>query len=249
MHFLLISNDYFNSLYCIYSLINWLCFLTQPSAIFNDIFLRLKLSISNSFILQAICLFCKQFIYFVSNLNILWAIYVFHKLYLFSKQFIYFTNNLFILQTIYLFYKQFIYFTNNFFFIIIFSYTNHPLQGFRSHCSVRGYSSLLVATAEAEVTTRTGLQHTHAHTHTHTQPPTQPFITSKHDMKSLLVREQVAWDIIFTPRLCMGYHIYPTTMYGISYLSHDCMGYHYYPTNMHGVSYLPHDYAWDGVAE
>ena len=32
--------------------------------------------------------------------------------------------------------------------------------------SVRGYSSLLVATAEAEATTRTGLQHTHAHAHT-----------------------------------------------------------------------------------
>ena len=80
-------------------------------------------------------------------------------------------------------------------FFKIFFYTNHPLQGFRSHCSVRGYSSLLVATAEAEATTRTGRQHTHtrarAHTHTHTQPPTQPFITSKHDMKSLLVREQV----------------------------------------------------------
>ena len=45
-------------------------------------------------------------------------------------------------------------------------YTNHPLQGFRSHCSVRGYSSLLVTTAEAEATTRTGRQHTHAHTHT-----------------------------------------------------------------------------------
>ena len=56
---------------------------------------------------------------------------------------------------------------------------------------LRGYSSLLVATAEAEATTRTGRQHTHAHVHTHTQPPTQPFITSKHDMKSLLVREQV----------------------------------------------------------
>ena len=70
---------------------------------------------------------------------------------------------------------------------IFFIYTNHPLQGFRSHCSVRGYSSL--TTAEAGATTRTGLQHTH--THTHTQPPTQPFITCKHDMKSLLVREQV----------------------------------------------------------
>ena len=77
------------------------------------------------------------------------------------------------------------YFDNNYFFF----YTDRPLQGFRSHCSVRGYSSLLVATAEAEATTRTGRQHTH--THAHTQPPTQPFITSKHDMKSLLVREQV----------------------------------------------------------
>ena len=57
-----------------------------------------------------------------------------------------------------------------------------PLQGFRSHCSVRGYYSLLVATAGADATTKTGRQHTHAHTHTHTQPPTQPFITSKHDM-------------------------------------------------------------------
>ena len=49
-------------------------------------------------------------------------------------------------------------------------YANHPLQGFRSHCSVRGYYSLLVATAGAESTTRTGRQHTHAHTHTHTTP-------------------------------------------------------------------------------
>ena len=74
-------------------------------------------------------------------------------------------------------------------FKIYFFYTNHPLQGFRSHCSVRGYSTLLVATAGAEATTRTGLQHPHAHAHT--QPPTQPFITSKHNMKTLLVREQV----------------------------------------------------------
>ena len=44
---------------------------------------------------------------------------------------------------------------------IYFFYANHPLQGFRSHCSVRGYSSLLVATAGAEATTRTGRQHTH----------------------------------------------------------------------------------------
>ena len=53
--------------------------------------------------------------------------------------------------------------------VVFFFYTNHPLQGFRSHCSVRGYSSLLVATAEAEATTKTGRQHTH--THTHTQNP------------------------------------------------------------------------------
>ena len=46
-----------------------------------------------------------------------------------------------------------------------FFYTNHPLQGFRSHCCVRGYSSLLVATAEAGATTRTWLQHTHTRTH------------------------------------------------------------------------------------
>ena len=52
--------------------------------------------------------------------------------------------------------------TQTFFFF----YANHPLQGFRSHCSVRGYSSLLVATAGAEATTRTGRQHTHTHTHT-----------------------------------------------------------------------------------
>ena len=51
-------------------------------------------------------------------------------------------------------------------FFIYFFYANHPLQGFRSHCSVRGYYSLLVATARAEATTRTGRQHTHAHTHT-----------------------------------------------------------------------------------
>ena len=58
-----------------------------------------------------------------------------------------------------------------FFFFFFFFYANHPLQGFRSHCSVRGYYSLLVATAGAEATTRTGRQHTHAHTHT--QPPTR----------------------------------------------------------------------------
>ena len=52
------------------------------------------------------------------------------------------------------------------FFFFFFFNANHPLQGFRSHCSVRGYYSLLVATAGAEATTRTGRQHTHAHTHT-----------------------------------------------------------------------------------
>ena len=52
------------------------------------------------------------------------------------------------------------------FLFLFFFYANHPLQGFRSHCSVRGYSSPLVATAGAEATTRTGRQHTHAHTHT-----------------------------------------------------------------------------------
>ena len=81
-----------------------------------------------------------------------------------------------------------------------FFYANHPLQGFRSHCSVRGYSSLMVATAWAEATTRTGRQHTHAHTHTHTQPPTQPFITSKHDTKSLLVREQVDGSTVLSTK-------------------------------------------------
>ena len=55
--------------------------------------------------------------------------------------------------------------------LFIFFYANHPLQGFRSHCSVKGYSSLLVATAGAEATTRTGRQHTHTHTHTHTLNP------------------------------------------------------------------------------
>ena len=88
------------------------------------------------------------------------------------------------------------------FFIYLF-YTSHPLQGFRSDCSVRGYSSLLVATAEAEATTRTGRQHTHTHTHTHTQPPTQPFITSKHDMKSLLVREQVDGSTVLSTKLLL----------------------------------------------
>ena len=73
---------------------------------------------------------------------------------------------------------------------LFFFYANHPLQGFRSHCSVRGYSSLLVATAGPKPLLGQG-DNTHTHTHTHTQPPTQPFITSKHDMKSLLVREQV----------------------------------------------------------
>ena len=66
-----------------------------------------------------------------------------------------------------------------------------PYKASEATVCVRGYTSLLVSTAEAEATTRTGRQHTHTHTHTHTQPPTQPFITSKHDMKSLLVREQV----------------------------------------------------------
>ena len=83
-------------------------------------------------------------------------------------------------------------------FFCCFFYTDHPLQGFISHCSVRGYSSLLVATAEAEATTRTGRQHTHAHAHT--QPPTQPFITSKHDMKSLLVREQVDGSTVLSTK-------------------------------------------------
>ena len=41
--------------------------------------------------------------------------------------------------------------------------------------SVRGYSSLLVATAEAEATTRTGRQHTHTHTHTH-NPQLNPLL-------------------------------------------------------------------------
>ena len=54
--------------------------------------------------------------------------------------------------------------TSVLFFLNFFFNANHPLQGFRSHCSVRGYSSLLVATAGAEATTRTGRQHTHAHT-------------------------------------------------------------------------------------
>ena len=86
-----------------------------------------------------------------------------------------------------------------FFLLLYVNYiVNHPLQGFRSHCSVRGYSSLLVATAGAEATTRTGRQHTHAHTHT--QPPTQPFITSKHDMKSLLVREQVDGSTVLSTK-------------------------------------------------
>ena len=85
-------------------------------------------------------------------------------------------------------------------FFLFFIYANHPLQGFRSHCSVRGYYSLLVATAGAEATTRTGRQHTHTHTHTHTQPPTQPFITSKHDMKSLLVREQVDGSTVLSTK-------------------------------------------------
>ena len=82
--------------------------------------------------------------------------------------------------------------------LLFFFYADHPLQGFRSHCCVRGYSSLLVATAGAEATTRTGRQHTHAHTHT--QPPTQPFITSKHDMKSLLVREQVDGSTVLSTK-------------------------------------------------
>ena len=66
---------------------------------------------------------------------------------------------------------------------IFFYYTNHPLQGFRSHCSVRGYSSLLVATAEAEATTRTGLQHTRTRTHTHTTPnPTLYYLQTWHEV-------------------------------------------------------------------
>ena len=98
------------------------------------------------------------------------------------------------------------------FFLFYFFYANHPLQGFRSHCSVRGYYSLLVATAGAESTTRTGRQHTHAHTHTHTQTPTQPFITSKHDMKSLLVHVSAC--------LCVSVHVF-------SYLcEHECVHAH-----------------------
>ena len=91
---------------------------------------------------------------------------------------------------------------NIFLLFFFFFYADHPLQGFRSHCCVRGYSSLLVATAGAEATTRTGRQHTrtHTHTHTHTQPPTQPFITSKHDMKSLLVREQVDGSTVLSTK-------------------------------------------------
>ena len=77
-----------------------------------------------------------------------------------------------------------------------------PYKASEATVSVRGYSSLLVATAGAEATTRTGRQHTHAHTHTHThtQPPTQPFITSKHDMKSLLVREQVDGSTVLSTK-------------------------------------------------
>ena len=41
---------------------------------------------------------------------------------------------------------------------------------------------------------------THTHTHTHTQPPTQSFITSKHDMKSLLVREQVDGSTVLSTK-------------------------------------------------
>ena len=59
---------------------------------------------------------------------------------------------------------------HQFYFFFFFFYANHPLQGFRSQCSVRGYYSLLVATAGAEATTRTGRQHTHARTHTHSTP-------------------------------------------------------------------------------
>ena len=44
---------------------------------------------------------------------------------------------------------------------------------------VRGYSSLLVATAGAEATTRTGRQHTHAHTHT-LNPLLPPNMTWSH---------------------------------------------------------------------
>ena len=55
--------------------------------------------------------------------------------------------------------------------------------------------------------------------------------------------------------ICLILIVYPTTMHGISYLSHDyawdiifiprlCMGYHINPTTMHGVSYLSHDCAW-----
>ena len=41
-----------------------------------------------------------------------------------------------------------------------------PYKASEATVCVRGYSSLLVATAEAEATTRTGRQHTHACTHT-----------------------------------------------------------------------------------
>ena len=72
-----------------------------------------------------------------------------------------------------------------------------PYKASEATVSVRGYSSLLVATAEAEATTRTGRQHTHAHAHT---TPTQPCITSKHDMKSLLVREQVDGSTVLSTK-------------------------------------------------
>ena len=83
------------------------------------------------------------------------------------------------------------------FFFIIFFYANHPLQGFRSHCSVRGYYSLRSPLPGPKPLLGQG---DNTHTHTHTQPPTQPFITSKHDMKSLLVREQVDGSTVLSTK-------------------------------------------------
>ena len=84
-----------------------------------------------------------------------------------------------------------------YFFFYFFFYANHPLQGFRSHCSVRGYYSLRSPLPGPKPLLGQG---DNTHTHTHTQPPTQPFITSKHDMKSLLVREQVDGSTVLSTK-------------------------------------------------
>ena len=73
-----------------------------------------------------------------------------------------------------------------------FFYTNHPLQGFRvKGVTLHSWSPLPRPKPQLGQCDNT---------HTHTQPPTQPFITSKHDMKTLLVREQVDGSTVLSTK-------------------------------------------------